>query len=70
VIHDLASGIEATSSGARIRAMLVDTRSVLGALGADDALGPAHRGSPDVADLARAYRPVANATANAVGATR
>jgi len=50
--------------------MLVDTRSVLGALGADDALGPAHRGSPDVADLARAYRPVANATANAVGATR
>lgn len=55
MINDLASGVYAASSRARVFALLVHARLVLRAVRADHALGPAHGRRAHVALLARAH---------------
>lgn len=70
MVDDLASGVQAASAGARVRAPLLNAGLVLRTLRAGHALGPACGRRAYVIFLARAYRVPVHPTALAVRPAR
>lgn len=66
MVDNLTPGVDAAGARARVCALLVDTGSVLGAVGADQALRPARGRSANVVGLARARGVVVDCATHAI----